>query len=192
MSTQASAQNTLTGGQEFPVLLRVEGDKQQAIPLISFPFTIGRRAEKHMVIADPMASRDHAEIVQMGGEYYLLDLGSKHGTYVNGSLVKRHKLVNNDRLQFGSSNDRTFAVFQFGASSQTGSSARELLSQISGLQVEKEASDLEKLAFFLEVARKLNSRGALDDVLVTLVEATLRSEERREGKEGKPRAVTGR
>ena len=174
MSTQASAQNTMVSGQEFPVLLRVEGDRQQAIPLIHFPFTIGRRAEKHMVITDPMASRDHAEIVQMGGEYYLLDLGSKHGTFVNGSLVKRHKLVNNDRLQFGSSNDRTFAVFQFGTTSQTTSSARELLSQISGLQVEKEASDLEKLAFFLEVARKLNSRGALDDVLVTLVEATLR------------------
>jgi len=174
MSTQASTENTMVAGHESPVLLRVDGDKQQAIPLVSFPFTIGRRAEKHMVITDPMASRDHAEIVQMGGEYYLLDLGSKHGTYVNGSPVKRHKLINNDRLQFGSSNDRTFAVFQYGSSSQTASSARELLSQISGLQVEKEASDLEKLAFFLEVARKLNSRDALDDVLVTLVEATLR------------------
>lgn len=174
MSTQASAEKTMLGGHESPVLLRVEGDRQQAIALVSFPFTIGRRAEKHMVITDPMASRDHAEIVQMGGEYYLLDLGSKHGTYVNGSPVKRHKLINNDRLQFGSSNDRSFAVFQYGSSSQTASSARELLSQISGLQVEKEASDLEKLAFFLEVARKLNSRDALDDVLVTLVEATLR------------------
>ena len=174
MSTQASAENTMIGGQGSPVLLRVEGDRQQAIPLVSFPFTIGRRAEKHMVITDPMASRDHAEIVQMGGEYYLLDLGSKHGTYVNGSPVKRHKLTNNDRLQFGSSNDRSFAVFQHGSNSSITSSARELLSQISGLQVEKEASDLEKLAFFLEVARKLNSRGALDDVLVTLVEATLR------------------
>jgi len=174
MSTQASAQNTMVGGQGSPVLLRVEGDRQQAIPLVSFPFTIGRRAEKHMVITDPMASRDHAEIVQMGGEYYLLDLGSKHGTYVNGSLVKRHKLTNNDRLQFGSSNDRSFTVFQHGSSSSITSAAKDLLSQISGLQVEKEASDLEKLAFFLEVARKLNSRGALDDVLVTLVEATLR------------------
>jgi serine phosphatase RsbU (regulator of sigma subunit) len=170
----SSAQNTMIGAQEFPVLLRIEGDKQQAIPLVHFPFTIGRRAEKNMVITDPMASRDHAEIVQMSGEYYLLDLGSKHGTYVNGAQVKRHRLSNNDRLQFGSSNDRSFAIFQWGSNSSVGSSARELLSQISGLQVEKEASDLEKLAFFLEVARKLNSRGALDDVLVTLVEATLR------------------
>ena len=162
------------GPQEVPVLLRIEGDKQQALPLNHFPFTIGRRAEKNLVITDPMASRDHAEIVQMGGEYYLLDLGSKHGTFVNGAPVKRHKLSNNDRLQFGSSNDRSFAIFQWGTGAPASSAARELLSQISGLQVEKEASDLEKLAFFLEVARKLNSRGALDDVLVTLVEATLR------------------
>ena len=175
MATQAqSSQNTMLGVHETPVLLRIDGDKQQAIPLATFPFTIGRRAEKNLVITDPMASRDHAEIVQMGGEYYLLDLGSKHGTFVNGTPVKRHKLINNDRLQFGSSNDRSIVVFQYGTSTSTGSAARELLSQISGLQVEKEASDLEKLAFFLEVARKLNSRGALDDVLVTLVEATLR------------------
>src|SRR5690348_10186829 len=176
MSTQApSPDKTIVGAQEFPVLLRIDGDKQQAIPLVSFPFTIGRRAEKNLVITDPMASRDHAEIVQMGGEYYLLDLASKHGTFVNGTPVKRHKLINNDRIQFGSSNDRNYIIFQYGTSSQTGSAARELLSQISGLQVEKEASDLEKLAFFLEVARKLNSRGALDDVLITLVEADRKS-----------------
>jgi phosphoserine phosphatase RsbU/P len=176
MSSQASSlQNPILGAApETPVLLHIQGEKQDAIPLVSFPFTIGRRGEKNLVITDPMASRDHAEIVQMGAEYYLLDLASKHGTYVNGNPVKRHKLVNNDRIQFGSNNDRNFVIFQYGAASQTGSAARELLSQISGLQVEKEASDLEKLAFFLEVARKLNSRGALDDVLVTLVEATLR------------------
>jgi serine phosphatase RsbU (regulator of sigma subunit) len=175
MSSHASSlQNTVLGTPEAPVLLHIQGEKQDAIPLVSFPFTIGRRGEKNLVITDPMASRDHAEIVQMGADYYLLDLASKHGTYVNGNPVKRHKLVNNDRIQFGSNNDRNFVIFQYGATSQTGSAARELLSQISGLQVEKEASDLEKLAFFLEVARKLNSRGALDDVLVTLVEATLR------------------
>jgi phosphoserine phosphatase RsbU/P len=167
-------QNTVLGAPETPVLLHIQGEKQDTIPLVSFPFTIGRRGEKNLVITDPMASRDHAEIVQMGNDYYLLDLASKHGTYVNGSPVKRHKLLNNDRIQFGSSNDRNFVIFQYGTASQTGSAVRELLSQISGLQVEKEASDLEKLAFFLEVARKLNSRGALDDVLVTLVEATLR------------------
>ncbi|HET9741861.1 MAG TPA: SpoIIE family protein phosphatase [Terriglobales bacterium] len=175
MATQVTTpQNSQLSAKDTPVLLRVEGERQQAIPLVSFPFTVGRRAEKNLVITDPMASRDHAEIVQMSGEYFLLDLGSKHGTYVNGASVKRHKLVNGDRIQFGSTNDRNFVLFQFGTTSQTGSTARELLSQISGIQVEKEASDLEKLAFFLEVARKLNSRGALDDVLMTLVEATLR------------------
>ena len=46
------------------MLLHIQGEKQQAIPLVGFPFTIGRRGEKNLVITDPMASRDHAEIVQ--------------------------------------------------------------------------------------------------------------------------------
>ncbi len=176
MSSHASTANlTIVGAAEVPVLVRVEGDKEQSIPLISFPFTIGRRAEKNLIITDPMASRDHAEIVQMSGEYYLLDLGSKHGTYVNGVSIKRHKLLNNDHLQFGSTNERNYIVFLYGTTTQGGTSpARELLSQISGLQVKEEASDLEKLAFFLEVARKLNSGGAIHEILNTLVEATLR------------------
>src|SRR5438270_5290041 len=107
MSSQASALNTLVPeAPQLPQLVRIEGDTRQAIPLVSFPFTIGRRADKNMVVTDPMASRDHAEIVQMGDEYYLLDLGSKHGTYVNGISIKRHKLLQDDRLQFRSMGDR--------------------------------------------------------------------------------------
>ena len=67
MSSQASALNTLVPeAPQLPQLVRIEGDTRQAIPLISFPFTIGRRADKNMVVTDPMASRDHAEIVIVG------------------------------------------------------------------------------------------------------------------------------
>jgi sigma-B regulation protein RsbU (phosphoserine phosphatase) len=180
MSSQASAPNlnpnmTMMGAAEVPVLVRVEGEKQQVVPLVTFPVTIGRRADKALVVTDPMASRDHAEIVLMNGEYFLLDLGSKHGTFINGQSIKRQKLAHGDRLQFGSTNERSFVVFQHSASAPTANNPmKELLSNISGLQVKEEASDLEKLAFFLEVARKLNSGGAIGDVLDTLVSATLR------------------
>jgi serine phosphatase RsbU (regulator of sigma subunit) len=199
MSSQASALNTFVpDAPQVPQLVRIEGETRQSVPLVTFPFTIGRRADKNMVVTDPMASRDHAEVVQMGDEYYLLDLGSKHGTYVNGLSIKRHKLLHNDRLQFGSMGDRSYVVFQAAGATTSSSPARELLSHISGLQVKEEASDLEKLAFFLEVARKLNSRGALDDVLLTLVEATLRitGAERGfvflTGKDGEPSLAVGR
>ena len=35
-------------------------------------------------------------------------------------------------------------------------------------------SDLEKLTFFLEAARKLNTAGVLDEILLTLLDVTLK------------------
>ena len=52
--------------------------------------------------------------------------------------------------------------------------AREFLSQISGIQISTDTTDLEKLTLFLEAARKLNTTGVLDEILVTLLDATLK------------------
>src|SRR5262249_19346608 len=57
------------------------------------------------------------------------------------------------------------------ASSNT---AREFLSQISGIHISTETTDLEKLTLFLEAARKLNTIGVLDEILVTLLDVTLK------------------
>ena len=84
---------------------------------------------------------------------------------------RRQKLERNDRLEFGA-RDSTYAIFNPAkASSNT---AREFLSQISGIQISQEANDLEKLTLFLEAARKLNTAGVLDEILVTMLDETLR------------------
>jgi len=48
------------------------------------------------------------------------------------------------------------------------------LSQISGIQLSTDSTDLEKLTLFLEAARKLNTAGVLDEILITLLDATLK------------------
>jgi len=116
-------------------------------------------------------SREHAIIASENGEFYVVDQGSKHGTFVNGERVQRQKLLRNDRLEFGV---RDIAYVVFHPEHQTSNTAREFLSQISGIQISTEASDLEKLTLFLEAARKLNTIGVLDEILVTLIDATLR------------------
>jgi serine phosphatase RsbU (regulator of sigma subunit) len=90
---------------------------------------------------------------------------------VNGERVERRKLARNDRLEFGA---RDIAYLIFHPLHATSNTAREFLSQISGIQIAPEASDLEKLTLFLEAARKLNTIGVLDEILVTLIDATLR------------------
>jgi serine phosphatase RsbU (regulator of sigma subunit) len=80
-------------------------------------------------------------------------------------------LQRNDRLEFGA---RDVAYLIFHPLNNKSNTAREFLSQISGIQIAPEASDLEKLTLFMEAARKLNTIGVLDEILVTLLEATLK------------------
>ena len=155
----------------FPILVFVQGGEQRQLTLDHTPFTVGRKTDKNLVIADARVSRDHAEIIAEGGDFFLVDAGSKHGTFVNGQRVERKKLLSDDRIEFGM---RDGAFLLFNPAGTQASTAREFLSQIHGLQVRADASDLEKLTLFLNAARKLNTSGVLEEVLITLIETTLR------------------
>ncbi len=127
--------------------------------------------EKDLVIADPRVSRDHALIVSESGKFFVEDQGSKHGTFVNGERVERRMLERNDRMEFGA-RDTIYAVFH--PQHVTTNTARDFLSQISGIQISSEVTDLEKLTIFLDAARRLNTTGVLDEILLTLLDVTLK------------------
>src|SRR5580765_1380042 len=169
MALTAISHNS-SGSGVFPALVFVQGSEQKNIVLNRTPFTVGRKVDKDLVIADPRVSRDHAQIMQEGLEFFLVDLGSKHGTYVNGERIQRQKLERGDRLEFGA---RDSAYILFNPAHATSNTAREFLSQISGIQIKQEATDLEKLTLFLEAARKLNTAGVLDEILMTMLDVTL-------------------
>ncbi|HXM63640.1 MAG TPA: SpoIIE family protein phosphatase [Terriglobales bacterium] len=160
-----------TGSGIFPTLVFVQGNEQRVINLDHSPFTVGRKVDKDLVIADPRVSRDHALIVSENGAFSVVDQGSKHGTFVNGERVERKLLERNDRLEFGV---REVAYVIFNPQHGTTNSAREFLSQISVMHISDETTDLEKLVLFLEAARKLNTIGVLDEILMTLLDVTLK------------------
>src|SRR5207302_1088694 len=168
--TAISHHSHSSGSGVFPALVLVQGNEQKNIVLNRTPFTVGRKVDKDLVIADPRVSRDHAQIELEGGEFFLVDQGSKHGTFVNGERIQRQKLERNDRMEFGA---RDSAYVIFNPAHATSNTAREFLSQISGIQIRQEATDLEKLRLFLEAARKLNTVGVLDEILMTMLDVTL-------------------
>jgi sigma-B regulation protein RsbU (phosphoserine phosphatase) len=183
------------GSGVFPSLIFVQGNEQKTLFLDHTPFTIGRKMEKDLAIADPRVSRDHALIISENGKFFVEDQGSKHGTFVNGERVQRKPLQRNDRLEFGA-RDTIYAVFH--PQHVTTNTARDFLSQISGIQISKETTDLEKLTMFLEAARKLNTTGVLDEILLTLLDVTLKLTGAERGyvflktPEGKLRLAAGR
>lgn len=60
--------------------------------------TIGREAGNDIVLGDPSISRRHAQITRSGKDYILADLGSSHGTYVNGIKTVRQVLRHKDKI----------------------------------------------------------------------------------------------
>jgi hypothetical protein len=63
--------------------------------------TIGRLPQCDVVVADPGASRHHAQIEQRDGAYVLSDLGSTNGTLVNDQPVATYRLQLGDRITIG-------------------------------------------------------------------------------------------
>jgi hypothetical protein len=63
--------------------------------------TIGRRPDSDVFLDDVTVSRDHALLVRRGHDYYLDDLGSLNGTYVNRHRIESHRLEDGDELQIG-------------------------------------------------------------------------------------------
>jgi Protein of unknown function (DUF3662)/FHA domain len=62
---------------------------------------LGRSRDADVQIEDPNVSRRHAEIVQEGSAYWLVDLGSTNGTEVDGKRVQRAQLGDGSRFTIG-------------------------------------------------------------------------------------------
>ncbi len=71
-------------------------------PLTKQELTIGRGAENGLVVDDPRVSNQHATIVRVGPDYWLLDLRSTNGSFINEQRVRDvHRLCDGDTITIG-------------------------------------------------------------------------------------------
>ncbi|HPF99643.1 MAG TPA: FHA domain-containing protein [Kiritimatiellia bacterium] len=66
------------------------------------PITIGRSPEADVVVLDEKASRIHCGVRLWDGEFYIKDLKSRNGTFVNDQRIEVAKLKPSDRIRIGS------------------------------------------------------------------------------------------
>jgi VWFA-related protein len=84
-------------------------DAGKKFPIFWEEVTLGRDEENGIVIADNTVSLKHAKIREMKGAYYLFDLASDNGTYLNDKKLLRPKpLYDWDELRLG----RTVFIFR--------------------------------------------------------------------------------
>ena len=71
-------------------------------PVRSGELTLGRSSYASIVVNNPLASREHAIIRPINGGLELVDLGSKNGTFVNGTRLEGSRPIGpGDRIKIG-------------------------------------------------------------------------------------------
>jgi len=80
-----------TGGGRVGESFAVRGERM----------AIGRRPDSEVFLDDVTVSRDHALLIERGGQWHLDDCGSLNGTYVNRERIESRRLEEGDEVQIG-------------------------------------------------------------------------------------------
>jgi len=138
----------------MPQLYWVGPDGQENIlPLVAGEVLIGRRSDADVVLNNQHVSRHHAKLVKTEQGYFLQDLGSTHGTFVNETRVEQHVLKHGDRISLGKDRiDLEYVVGErprrIGPSETTQIFERSLIDL--GAVLPSGVSDLEKISCILD------------------------------------------
>lgn len=152
------------------VLIEPTGASRE-VSVTSTPFRIGRQTGTELTLRDSRISRLQAQICVDGSRYILEDLGSRHGTFVNGEKVDRHELQPKDQIDFGVA-DSYRLVYLGDAAGVT--DLEELIGRVeSEPAVPASSRELHHLGVLLEVARVLHRGLALEDVLTAVLDAAI-------------------
>ena len=147
-------------------LVTTDGGRPQRHRVDHTPFTIGRGADRDLVLPHEFISREHARIVEGGGKLWIEDAHSRHGTTLNGKAIVRGLLSLGDHIQLGGPHGHTLTVQSAGAAED---SILGLLDEVA----HSGDSELSKLNWLFEAARRLNATGGIEEILSSLIETTL-------------------
>ncbi len=143
-----------------------EANQTRTVAIDLLPFTIGRQADSNLYLTNSQVSRKHAIIQQDNEGFFIDDLGSHQGTFVNEVRKNTSRLRSGDRIELGKSGVTLLFV-----TTQPHTTTLALFNQMSS---DVSGSELEKLSLFLQAAQSFNNARVLKEILGTMVEYTLR------------------
>lgn len=165
-----SPQDAESGESQASLSLLVEPPSGEwlQVPVKRSPFVIGRLNACDLTLADKRISRRHARLCLEPDGVAIEDLGSRHGTVVNGESVRRARLAVGDRIGFGVEDSFVLTVCE-GRNPQT-----RLLKQVSEIgEGKRRTGALGRLSAVLEVARTMELASGVEEVFEAVVEAAL-------------------
>ena len=156
----------MTGGHRL-IVIEPNGRRRE-VSITTSPFRIGRQVGNELTLRDSRVSRQQAHIVTVNGTPVLEDMGSRHGTFVNGEKILRHELQPKDQIDFGVAD--SYRVTYLG----DGATIEELVEKVEApAPTEAGSRELHHLGVLLDVARALGSGLSLEDILIAVVDAAI-------------------
>ena len=147
----------------------VDGGARRTITVSHSPFTIGRLPENDLVLTHPYVSRRHADLVLENGVCFIADQASRHGTFINGQPAPARQAIGpSDIVHFGALDGPSLRIAV--EEVHDSSTIRDIIEQMPEAGA---GNPLDKLRWFFESARKLNTSDAVDQILTALLDTTL-------------------
>jgi pSer/pThr/pTyr-binding forkhead associated (FHA) protein len=83
------------------IIVSLDDNLIKVVPLNKDRMTLGRRPYNDIVVDNLAVSGEHAALQVIGHDYFIEDLNSTNGTYINEQKVKRQILKNGDTIEIG-------------------------------------------------------------------------------------------
>lgn len=84
------------------MLVVLQGGKAVSHPIAEGETVLGRHPSCTIQLDSNTVSRRHAQVIKANGQYFIEDLGSGNGTFVNGKQIAgRTQLAHDDRIKLG-------------------------------------------------------------------------------------------
>ena len=83
------------------IILKFNSTVIKEIKIDQDEIIIGRDSENEVQIDNVAVSREHAKIIKDSNSYYIQDLNSTNGTFVNGKKINKKFLKKDDEISIG-------------------------------------------------------------------------------------------
>ena len=111
-------------------------------PLLNPQYVVGRDSEAGFVVSRSSVARQHARLyMDDGGTWWVEDLNSTNGTFVNESRIKNQSLSDSDQVRFGD------AIYKFLSGSNIESAYHEA---IHNMAIQDGMTGIHNKRYFLE------------------------------------------